>query len=124
MRIFLCIIFALITSCSYSGLNKNEDAKYVGYLDTDVSVNNGKHFLIKDRSYKIVTNKKGKMFAQLIDTAVGGRAVEIDENGCVGNSTPYNAWVDTSIVSYIEITPIKWKFKPSNFCFKIRKFGE
>ena len=93
MRTVLLISFIFLIGC-ITRVNNDDGAKFIGYLDEDITYNKGEGFLIKDKGYKIITSKKGVRYVQLIDTHAGGIAVpkllrqlnvEVVELNCLPN---------------------------------------
>ena len=113
-------------SCSLSGGDKSDDTKYIGKLDRDVSWDGGKRFIIKDNSYKIVTDNKGRRAVILVEDLMMGvdLATLVNENGCVTPENSNYVEVDQFPVYFFAVLKRKIEFKPNRFCFKIRKMGE
>ena len=125
MRTVLLISFIFLIGC-ITRVNNDDGAKFIGYLDEDITYNKGEGFLIKDKGYKIITSKKGVRYVQLIDTHAGGIAVPINSKGCVEPKNSRKAvTTDNSLLGgHLETRIAKWHFNPSTFCFRIRKFGD
>ena len=97
------ISFIFLLGCITS-VNNEDGAKFIGYLDEDITYNKGEGFLIKDKGYKIITSKKGVRYVQLIDTHSGGIAVPINSKGCVEPKNSKKAYTaDNSLLGgYLE----------------------
>ena len=122
-------MFTVLAGCSVSGTNKSDSAKYIGKLDRDITWDKGKRFAIRDNNYKIVTDKKGRRVVLLVENVSQGPinyniGTPIDKDGCVTPETGNFAEVNEYPMALVTIHKRKLGFKPSTFCFKVRKLGE
>ncbi len=128
MRIILFIVLIVLVSCGpISRVDRSDNTKFVGVLDRDVIFQKGKRFVVKGNTYDVAVDKKGRRFAKLydgVDNITDGFWVQLNEDNCVTPETGYKASSSRIPTFYIVVDKSKWKFKPSSFCYKVRKLGE